>query len=383
MSLSPEALVKKIHAAPTQFVLAISGGGTQAIAALAEVPGASRTLLEAVVPYSSKALTEWLGGRPDQCCAPETARRMAMAALLRAYELNQPPIPLAGVSCTASLATDRPKRGPHRAHVAIQTTSFTATRSLELEKGLRSRADEENLVARLVLNAAAEACGLPPELDVELAPGEQIERSQTIAPPNWQSLLLGKTDVVRHGPPVDETAEGRLIFPGAFNPLHDGHRGMVRIAEKMFGREVEFEISILNPDKAPIDYCEMKRRVTQFGSDRTVWLTRTPTFVEKTRLFPGAFFLVGSDTLRRIAQPRYYGDDTAACRAALTRIAARGCRFLVFGRNLGPGFVELHQLDLPEPLRSICQPVSADEFRVDVSSTEIRRARRAVEEEIP
>jgi nicotinamide mononucleotide (NMN) deamidase PncC len=377
MSLPVEELVAKIHAAPTRFVLAISGGGTHAISALAEVPGASRTILEAIVPYSSEALCEWLGGRPDQHCAAETARRMAMVAWMRARRLGESPTALAGIACTASLATDRPKRGPHRAHVAIQTISFTATRSLYIEKGIRDRREEDRLVARLLLDAIAEACGLKPELDLDLVEGEGVERLQTIAPPSWQSLLWGETELVRHGAAVDETAEDRVIFPGAFNPLHAGHRGMAEVAEELLGRPVEFEISILNADKPPIDYHEMKQRADQFDSGRTVWLTRAPTFVEKAKLFPGATFLVGSDTARRIAEPRFYGDDPAACRAALGRIAARGCRFLVCGRNLGPGFVSLHQLDLPDPLKSLCREVPEELFRKDISSTEIRRAERS------
>ena len=154
---------------------------------------------------------------------------------------------------------------------------------------------------------------------------------------------------------------------------------MARIAEEQLGKRVEFEIAILNPDKPPIDYEEMKRRVDQFGSGTVVWLTRAPTFVEKARLLPGTTFVVGTDTLRRIADPRYYADDEAACRSALMKIAARGCRFLVFGRNMGPGFVGLHQLDLPDPLRLLCQAVPEDTFREDVSSTEIRRAGLAEE----
>ncbi|MCX7428277.1 MAG: hypothetical protein NTW96_21940, partial [Planctomycetia bacterium] len=271
----------------------------------------------------------------------------------------------------------RPRRGAHRAHVAIQTISFTATRSLVLEKGLRDRQKEEKIVTQLVLNSVAEACGLKPSLDLGLTGGEHVERAQTIAPPTWQSLLLAKTEAVRQGgPPEQEGEEGRVIFPGAFNPLHDGHRGMAKIAEELLGRPVEFEISILNPDKPPLDYWEMKRRAGQFGPEHAVWLTRTPTFVEKARLFPGATFIVGTDTVRRIAEPRYYGDDETACRAALGRIAARGCHFLVFGRSLGTGFVSLHQIELPEPLRSICREVPAEQFREDLSSTELRRAAR-------
>ena len=89
-------------------------------------------------------------------------------------------------------------------------------------------------------------------------------------------------------------------------------------------------------------------------------------------LFPGVTFVVGTDTLRRIAIARFYGDDAGACRAALEQIAARGCRFLVFGRDTGEGFVTLDDLDLPEPLPSLCREVPACQFREDVSSTEIR-----------
>ena len=314
---------------------------------------------------------------------------MAMVALLRANQLDTSEDPRAGVSCTASLATDHPKRGAHRAHVAIQTTSFTATRSVFLEKGLRSREEEEELVARLVLDAVAEACGMHPKLALDLKESEKFERSQTIAPPAWQELLIGKRMAVRIGGETEGQRgmlqgtehEGVLLFAGAFNPVHRGHRGMAEVAEEITGQQVEYEISITNPDKPPIDFTQMKERVEQF-KDRPVWLTRTPTFAEKAKLFPRATFVVGVDTLRRIADPKYYGNDPAACRAALERIAVRGSRFLVFGRNAGTGFIGLDHLSLPDSLLALCEEVPIDRFREDISSTEIRQARLAQNQDL-
>ena len=371
-----EELVVQIHHSAGRIVLSLSGGGARAVSALTEIPGASRTLLEAVVPYCRASLVEWLGGYPDQYCSAETARRMAMVSYLRALELEETDVPLAGVACTGSLVTDRPKKGQHRVHVAIQTASFTAVRSIGLTKDRRSRAEEEELVARLVLNAVAEACGLEPVLDLGLVDEEQLEHVQTIAPPAWQELLLGKREIVRiNSSAEDDQHEEHLIFSGAFHPMHQGHRRMAEIAEQMLGKPVEFEITILNPDKPPIDYQEIKQRIDQIGADRPIWLTRAPTFVEKAKLLPGTTFIVGTDTVRRIADPRYYGNDSAACHAALLKIASRGCKFLVFGRNMGLGFIGLSQLDLPDPLRSLCQTVSEDVFREDISSTELRRSR--------
>ncbi|HVW37387.1 MAG TPA: hypothetical protein VHB99_08775, partial [Pirellulales bacterium] len=144
-----DEFIRAIHAAPLELVLAVTGGGSRAISALLEVPGASRTVLEAVVPYSAAALSDWLGARPDHFCDDRTARAMAMAAYQRAIRLakssepKSPSSPLAGVACTASLASDRPKRGAHRLHAALQTESLTVVQSLELTKGARSRLEEE------------------------------------------------------------------------------------------------------------------------------------------------------------------------------------------------------------------------------------------------
>ena len=139
MGLLPEELVRKIHDAPSQFVLALNGG-SRAVAEMLEVPGGSRTLLEATVPYSESALVAWLGSRPEQFCAARTARAMAVVAFGHALRHGAAEAAAAGIASSASLASDRPKRGPHRAHVALQTAARTACWSLELQKAARSRA---------------------------------------------------------------------------------------------------------------------------------------------------------------------------------------------------------------------------------------------------
>ena len=86
LSADVEPLVRYIQASGRALVLAVTGGGTRAIADLLSVPGASRLVLEAIVPYSEPALTRFLGGKPDHFCSPPAARAMAMAAYHRATE---------------------------------------------------------------------------------------------------------------------------------------------------------------------------------------------------------------------------------------------------------------------------------------------------------
>jgi hypothetical protein len=375
MPTAIDELVAGIHDTPLKVVLAVSGGGATAIARLLDVPGASRTVLEATVPYASTALADCLGGPPDQACSAETARRMAMAAFRRACSLRQDDSPVAGIACTASLATDSPKKGGHRAHLALQSEAVTACWSLGLTKGARSRAEEEQIVMSLVLNMVAEASGIERRLPVGLLPGESVDRSRLAAPQPWQDLLMGRVDAICHGgPPQRPETPVQAVFPGAFNPLHAGHRGMAAVAEEMLGAAVDFELSILNVDKPPLDYLEIGRRVGQFDPQQAVWLTRLPTFEAKSRQFPQATFVVGTDTLRRITELRYYGKSEATRREALERIASQGCRFLVFARAEAGRLLTLSDLDLPEPLRSICREVPPERFREDVSSTAIREA---------
>jgi nicotinamide mononucleotide (NMN) deamidase PncC len=373
MPLDDVDFVRQIHASGRRLVLATTGGGSRAISRLLTVPGASRSVHEALVPYAEPAMARFLGGKPDQYCSPATARAMAMAAYRRALDYGDSAVMAVGLGCTASLASDRPKHGPHRLHVAAQTRAATRLVSLELEKGARTRDEEETLAAGIVLNLLAECCAVAARVPVTLTASEQLQTSHIDASDPWQALLAGEIDRLRVSPPGEPASPPKVIFPGAFHPLHEGHRGMAAVAAQLLGAAVEFEITIINADKPALDYLEIDSRVRQFGADEPVWLSRAATFVEKSFLFPQVTFVVGADTIERIAAARYYGGDPAAVDRAMQTIGAQGCRFLVFGRSHEGRLRSLGDLDLPPAVVVLCREVPAALFRVDVSSSVLRR----------
>ena len=369
-------LVARFHASPAQLVLAATGGAAGAIAALLSTPGGSRTVLECVVPYSAAALAEFLGRAPERYCSEATARAMAMVAFERARRLGAEWRRAIGLGVTASLASDRPKHGDHRLHVATQSAAATVVASLTLIKGRRSRAEEETLAAAFTLNQLAASAGVTERMPLDLDGAEQVIFARHDAAPTWQSLWSGEARAI---PVSGDDARPKVVFSGAFHPVHRGHRRIAQIGGQLLGAPAAWELPIVNADKPPLDYLEVAGRLAQFEPGAKVWLTRAATFVEKADLFPGATFLVGVDTILRIDDPRFYAHSALARDAAFERIAAAGCRFLVFGRvrraagDAGAAtFYTLSQLELSPGLQALCDETSAVVFREDVSSTSLR-----------
>lgn len=391
----PAALIEGLEASGARLVMVTTGGGSEAISHLVGTPGASGVVLAGAVPYARAAIDDWLGGPQETYCSSRAARLLAMAAWQKAHALAAREVPAAdaaraacGLAVTAALRTKRPKRGPHRVYAAVQTLAATRVAELVLDKGHRSRAEEERIAAALALALVAAEAGLAPEagedvaLAARLARGERVRDERFEPPPAWRDLLAGVRSVVAADGSDAVPGPGGLIFPGSFNPLHDGHRRMAVIAEEIAERPVAYELSIVNVDKPPLDYLEMAERAAQFtaaaddAGPRRLWLTRAATFLEKLEVFPESTFVMGADTYARLGQKRYYAGSSDAARDAVRRIAKRSRGLIVFGREHDGAFLDAAEVDVPRSLREVTYFVSQREFRVDVSSTELRRAAR-------
>ncbi len=368
-------LVQKIHDSPPQAVLAVAGAGSEAVAWLLGVAGASRTLLEVVVPYGSLSMIDFIGHEPSQFVSVETATDMARAAYNRALLMRESPVPVLGLGCTATIATDRPKRGEHRCCIATWTETGAATYSLRFDKGRRDRAGEEEVVSWLLLQALSTASGLEEDVSLGLVPEDELITGAKEHDDPLSRLLSGEVNSVlveTDGRMAVEAAVDGALLPGSFSPFHDGHRELARIAGEMLGTQVCFEISVVNVDKPPLAKEEVERRLVQFLGQNRVVLTRAETFRKKAGLFPGITFVIGWDTAVRLVAPRYYGGETSAMLTALAEMWATGCRFLVAGREDNGAFYTLDDVEVPQGFSPLFQEIPESRFRKDISSTALR-----------
>ena len=108
-----------------------------------------------------------------------------------------------------------------------------------------------------------------------------------------------------------------IVFPGSFNPLHQGHEGLADVVQNYIQKNktssrnneevpVFFEISAMHPDKGLLEKQDLLKRIDQFiKKDKNVIISRAPLYVDKARNYPNSILAVGADTMIRILDPKY------------------------------------------------------------------------------
>ncbi|CAI5708858.1 unnamed protein product [Hyaloperonospora brassicae] len=451
-----ERLLSSVYARepPVKVAVAVTGGGVSASELLFH-PGSSSTMQHFVVPYSRASLQSFLSAVPSTApalkfCSAETAERMARAAWQTAnavirQEAEASDVQAAalvssavhrfrsslGIACTAGLATNRVKKGPHECFVSVCQARSDSKHSafwrpqcetyhLELDKTVgRSRMEEDYIVSQWLVYVLAKAAGVDAETcrafhdeltsaqtgnerivkvttgDGRSGPLDDICRGTSNELTSVAFLPEKSTDGVRATTMATQGFEFRgLVLPGSFNPLHKGHidlaRGAQQLIESRTGVKlpVAFELAVSNADKGAIDSSTISTRIAQFTHDGgsttglgtwPVLVTNATLFGQKAQLLPGCIFTIGADTAVRLVDKKYYGMDEHKMVLALDHIARSNCSFVVAGRvdtKAAKRYLsaeEVVEQHIPSVFRHLFLPLPESAFRNDISSTDLRR----------
>jgi len=297
-------IIKRLNANPVPFYAIITGGGTSFISEYLKVTGGSSTFIGAEVPYAMEMVDNLLFEPPQRYCSKAAALALSKKAHEKARQLNPvgdrinkyAALGSIGIGVTCSLAYEGQREGrKNRIFVAIDGNKSTYCLEAEFRPG-STREEQENQAARVILDCLYHfRFG---------EPVKEISRYNDLHTFDW-----AQANYLNHAYKSSYPNDFSIIFPGSFNPLHDGHREMASIAKRVVA-EIEdsyhnfyYEISAKNFSKPDLDALTIGDRVSQ-SEDDGFFVSYLPYFGDKIneyeRSFASTYVVMGHDTYQRI-----------------------------------------------------------------------------------
>jgi hypothetical protein len=345
-----------------RIYIVATGSGAGLTEILWRVPGISRVLVGTSFPYATEATDRILGYKPENYCSAETAIALAMEAYYRAFQPGSSPA--IGLGLTGSVASTTAHRGDHRVFVATVTNKACLVYSATLVKGFgpEARKRDGEISDALGLAALFEATGHADTTNIShsLLGFEKRDCTEEALQVLLEHPLFTAAGARQKSP---TNGNGLVLFPGAFNPPHEGHRWMAK------EHDATFHITINPPHKPALTVSEVLQRAKMLEGFPRLFTTDDPLYLDKARRFPGAKILIGVDALERMLDPKW-GIEIPPLLAELRQL---GIRFLVADREIDGQIQTLEQIT-GAPM-DICERILRPAQHLPMSSTKIREAR--------
>jgi hypothetical protein len=305
-------------------------------------------------------MDRFLGYSPAQYCSADAAIAMALAAYVEAFAPGGSPA--IGLGLTASVASRSAHRGDHRVFVATVSDARATLVSATLHKGAgadarRRDGDVCDAIGLAALLAAAHGRAIEPSPDVAHWSSEDCSaRAMQVFLERPYFAASGKRR------PAPTNGNGLALFPGAFNPPHDGHFWMAR------ENAATFHITINPPHKPALSVAEVLQRSKLLDGFPRLFTEGDPLYLDKARRFPGAKILIGADAVARMLEPKW-GVEVGSLLRELRQL---GIRLLVADREMDGKLLSLD--DISGAPMDLCERILGPAQHLTTSSTKIREA---------
>jgi nicotinic acid mononucleotide adenylyltransferase/nicotinamide mononucleotide (NMN) deamidase PncC len=308
--------ISDINDSSIKLYYAATGGGYTFISDFMSQSGASKTIIGTEIPYSTEALEYFCGVSIQKYCSAKTATLMAEAAFTKGIKFGGD-INTVGIGVTCALTTQNERENrEHKVYISIHTIDFTCDASWVFTEDAAHRDVQDHLISVFVRKVLHDIA-LGNVLDKKYLP-------ETVV----QDYVIEHYDRLKTTESI--FGDNIVIYPGSWNPYHDGHKAITDLAEKITNTKLWYELAVDNADKGSITKGEIVRRIKALP--RPCIVTEAPTFIEKARLLtkPGRkiTFVVGADTWERFIQPHYAGSIDSM----ILELIRYNVKFLVFGR---------------------------------------------------
>ncbi len=373
-----EFQAQQINISPIMLYLTCAGGGQSFFHQFMQYGGSSKTIIGGNIPYAKEAFDEFVEKPVDKYVSDKTALLLATQSFKKArtyrsdMDLNQ----LIGIGVTCSLATNNERAGRQNKAI-IGFHSYNYSISVEIQFNQHDREQQEDLITSLIINMLLDIksdCHVRQDWSIKLIPGLTDVVTQEIRDSNkreyqnelcsiiirYMSMSYFKVDQLKL---THSYLNDLVVYPGSWNPLHEGHLDIINTTKQILQVPVYLELSVDNADKGMLSYFEVFAR-----HDRAINMivTHAPTFVDKVKFFAKEgqrlIFVVGADTWLRIQDPKYAGDIDELYDV----FKFNNVKFLVFARN----GIEIKTNTKMDEL--LIESDIAWNFNKDISSTELR-----------
>lgn len=281
----------------THVIATGAGAGLQQL--LWSVPGSSSYLSGCSFPYDGSEQEELLGFMPEHFCTEEAAIDLASAAYMKAHKFNGKKA--IGVGLTASVASNREHHGDLRVFVCGITDNKVVSASHTFEKAVGEAAREEqgHWCDEFGIATILECAAKPEQKylhSVDFKDASQLAHDRFMARPFFGA----------NGKRLNNLPEGRYaLYPGAYNPPHEGHFGVAKAAMDDYNYKAVFEVTAEPPHKDALTVQQLLQRAKLLQGHDRLFTAKLPFYLDKARKYQKKPLILGADAMVRMLDPKW------------------------------------------------------------------------------